>query len=119
MKAYRGDVIYVRSHPVDTETSVYRSENDHLSKKRPLVVVSNNKGNESGSVVLAVPMTTKIKAMHLPTHCLVGYHDSMVMCEQIYTIDQSDIESVSWKLNYRDMEKIENCLRAALGMSRL
>lgn len=119
MKAYRGDVIYARSHPADTPTSVYVGEKDHLSKKRPLVVVSNDKGNESGSVVLAVPMTTKIKAMHLPTHCLVGYHDSMVMCEQIYTIDQSDIESISWRLSYKDMEKIEHCLRAALGMGRL
>jgi len=112
MKAYRGDVIYTHDHR-DEPTSVYLA---HLRKKRPLVVVSNDRGNESSTIVLAVPMTSHIKAMHLPTHCIVSYHDSMVMCEQIYTIDQSDIESVVYSMSRTDMDKIDRCLSASLGM---
>lgn len=116
MKAYRGNVIYAHSHANGTPTNVYVSADADLIKVRPMVVVSNDKGNESSSIVLAVPMTTKVKAMHLPTHCIVSYHNSMVMCEQIYTIAQDDIDTVAYHLTRIDMDKVDKCLLASLGM---
>ena len=60
--------------------------------RRPVVVISNNKGNQFSPVILVAPLTSR-KKKHLPTHVDVFANetngiksDSTVLCEQLFTI---------------------------------
>ena len=109
----RGDVIYVKCD--ENDTSMMKA--GEIPKKRPLLVVSNDVGNMHSNVVLAVPMTTKQKAMYMPTHCVIG-RGSTVLCEQIYTVPQDEIACVSWRASRYDMAIVDECLKASLGLLR-
>ena len=62
---------------------------------RPTLVVSNNKVNEHSPVITVVPLTTKTRRMHLPTHVLIpptsgiGLNRmSLALAEQVETLDK-------------------------------
>ena len=113
MKAYRGDVVYL------TEEMCRRfPEASSWASHRPFLVVSNDVGNEVGSLVIIVPLTMQTKAMYLPTHCAIGHRPSVVLCEQIYTVGQDDISEVSWRATAQDMVAVDRCLKASLGLRR-
>lgn len=54
---------------------------------RPGVVFQNNVGNEKSPNIIALPMTSSLKKLHMPTHVLVRSsdtdlrRDSVVICE--------------------------------------
>lgn len=63
---------------------------------RPVIVISNNTGNIYSPGVIVFPITSEIKKLYLPTHCLIHRSeenglkvDSMVLAEQIRIIDKS------------------------------
>ena len=104
MEVKRGDVIYLTGYEDDPR------------KARPFVVVSNNIGNHFGTICLGVPLTSRHKKLNQPTHCIVKYHDSMAMAEQVHTIDKSDIENVVFQLDKEDMDKLDECLKVSLAL---
>ncbi len=59
---------------------------------RPVLVVSNNTCNRFSPVITVVPLTSKQKSKHLPTHvtfCGEGLlRESQILCEQILSIDK-------------------------------
>ena len=64
-------------------------------KKRPYVIVGNEKGTTTAPTVIAMPLTHVIKRTGLPTHgCISATSDtglslySMVLGEQPYTLDK-------------------------------
>ena len=68
------------------------------NKRRPYIIVSNEKGVTNGSIVTIMPLTSVIKKEHLPTHvCLDAETDnglrkySMILGEQPQTIDKEEI----------------------------
>lgn len=89
---------------------------------RPAVVVQNDIGNKHAPTVIIAPVTSKTKKTNLPTHvkltskCLE--RNSMVLLEQIKTIDKSRIESYIGTLTDEEMKMIEKALRISLGMGR-
>lgn len=98
----RGDIVYLK-----------RTEDP--SSRRPYVVVSNDIGNRHSDICLVVPLTSKHKKPDMPTHTFVGYHDSMVMCEQVHTFRQGDLERVAYHLDGEDMNRITRCLKVSIG----
>lgn len=63
---------------------------------RPVVVVQNDTGNLNAPTVIVIPITTKIKNLSQPTHCLIHKSkknglkaDSMALGEQVKSIDKS------------------------------
>lgn len=68
------------------------------SKRRPCIIVSNERGTSSAEVVTVVPLTHVIKKEYLPTHeCLdvetengLEYY-SMLLGEQLTTICKSEV----------------------------
>ena len=66
---------------------------------RPVVIAQNNVGNQYSSTVEVIPMSSKInKAKYLPTHVLIHpskqnglRHMSIVLAEQVVTINKKDI----------------------------
>lgn len=103
MNVKRGDVIYLFK------------ETPCPNAKRPFVIVSNDVGNHYSEICLGVPLTTKYKKDY-PTHCRIGYNNSIVMTEQICTINKGDIERVLTSLNEVDMMKINDCLNISLAL---
>ena len=63
---------------------------------RPVLIVSNDINNAKSNTVTVIPMTSRMKRSELPTHVWVDkeamsgmYKGSMVLAEQITTIDKS------------------------------
>ena len=109
-----GDVVWV-----DFGNEAIGSE---LKGVHPAVVIQNNVGNSCSPCTMVAPMTSKDKP-HMPTHIVVYptrttglTKTSMIMFEQIKTIDKSRILS---KVGHLDAEslinKIENSLHIAFS----
>ena len=67
-------------------------------KERPVLVLQNNIGNKFSPTTIVVPMSTKCKKTNMPTHAFIQVsdtdgmrEDSMVLCEQVRTIDKKRI----------------------------
>ena len=66
--------------------------------KRPVVVLQNNIGNRHSPTLIVATVTTRTeKKKNQPTHVLVDFNPafeepSMILLEQIFTIDKSRIE---------------------------
>lgn len=67
-------------------------------KKRPYIIVSNEKGNLNATIITVMPLTHIIKKKHLPTHsCLTAESEnglsaySMILGEQPQTIEKEEV----------------------------
>lgn len=65
---------------------------------RPVIVISNNKGNKHSPTVIVIPLTSKIKKRHMSPHYIVKANiqnglqrDSVALGEQITTIAKTDL----------------------------
>ncbi len=109
-KVKRGDIVYVRMKKQNVE------ESSVMEYSRPYLVVSNDIGNYHSNICIAVPLTSKEKKLTQPTHYRVSYHDSVVLCEQILTLSQSDIEGIRYHLKEEEMKEIDKCLKVSLAL---
>ena len=84
----RGDLVYLNFDPI---------VGSEQGGPRPAVVIQNDIGNKHAPTVIIAPITSKTKKANLPTHVkLTSEHlerNSMVLLEQVKTIDKSRIES--------------------------
>lgn len=85
-------------------------------KTRPVLVVSNDVGNHYSNICLVSPLTTKKKKSNQPTHININYNDSVVLTEQIFTVNQSDLIYIS-KIDKNDMKKVNEALKVSLSLS--
>ena len=96
--------------------------------ERPVLIISNDRANESCPAVTVIPMTSKIKKLHLPSHIVLGDHniqkatdrpfrEGLLLLEQITTIDKRSLTAYVGKLNSPTAEmSIELTIKAQLGM---
>lgn len=109
----RGDLIFINSDPfVGSEQS----------GERPAVVIQNDIGNKHSPTVIIAPITSKNKKTNMPTHVQLTTKEleknSMVLLEQIKTVDKSRICSHIGTLSDEEMKQIDKALRISLGMGR-
>ena len=89
---------------------------------RPVLIVQNDVGNYfSHTTVIAVLTKRSHHKPSLPTHVYIVsrdglYSDSIVMAEQIRTIDKSRILSKITSLNELEMKEVEKALLNSLGI---
>ncbi len=86
---------------------------------RPVVIISNDVCNEVSSVITVAPLTSRMKRLNLPTHAVIDTPDggqSVILAEQIMTIDKDLLDNKLGKIKAHDMEKIEIAILAQLGM---
>ena len=71
----------------------YRENGNILRGMHPVIVVSNNLVNRYSPVITAIPLTSKIKRLDMPTHILLYgsglWKESMAVCEQVMSLDSS------------------------------
>ena len=87
---------------------------------RPVLIIQNNTGNQNGPTLVVAPLTTQIKKTHMPVHELLlkddGLEeDSMVLCEQITTIDKSQLGTFVCHIEDAPMERITKAVRTSVG----
>ncbi|WP_054950906.1 type II toxin-antitoxin system PemK/MazF family toxin [Numidum massiliense] len=109
----RGDVYFADLSPV------VGSEQGGV---RPVLVIQNNIGNRFSPTVIVAAITAQIQKAKLPTHVeidakMYGFdRDSVVLLEQIRTIDKQRLTDKITHLDEDIMEKIDEALQISLGL---
>lgn len=109
----KGDIYYCDLG--DTDGSVQRGY-------RPVLRIQNNTGNLYSPTLIVTPITTIIKKEHMPMHVIIGKsfglsEDSMVMLEQIHTIDKiAQIGEYVGRVDELEMLKIDAALKVSVGL---
>ena len=114
MSVKRGDIFYADLSPV------VGSEQGGL---RPVLIVQNDVGNKHSPTVIAAAITSKIGKTHLPTH--IDIHasdfglarDSVVVLEQIRTIDKMRLKEKMGHLDDVLMSEVNSALAVSFGLS--
>ncbi len=107
----RGDMFYADLSPV------VGSEQGGV---RPVLIIQNDVGNKHSPTVIAAAITSQTGKNKLPTHIEIGTQsgglksDSIVLTEQIRTIDKSRLKE---KIGHIDDEEIISKLNNALEVS--
>lgn len=89
---------------------------------RPALVVQCDEGNAASSTTIIAAITSVIKKQFLPTHIIVGSRfglkvPSMVMLEQLKTVNQSDLIEYIGKIDDEHcMKKLNIGIKKALGL---
>lgn len=93
--------------------------------KRPVVVLQNNIGNRHSTTLIVATVTTRTeKKKNQPTHVLVDSNQafeepSMILLEQIFTIDKSRIERFMGYASKAEMLRIDMALLVSLTLNVL
>lgn len=92
---------------------------------RPVIVIQNDIGNKHSTTLIVAAVTTKIrKKEQMPTHYLIQNNPafsepSVVMLEQIRTIDKQRIEGYLGKATKSEMLGIDKALLASVALQYL
>ena len=107
----RGDMFYADLSPV------IGSEQGGI---RPVVIIQNDIGNKHSPTVIAAAITSQTGKNRLPTHIQIDSKnsglkaDSVVLAEQIRTIDKSRLKEKIGHIN--NMDQINNALGVSFGL---
>lgn len=91
---------------------------------RPVLIVQNDIGNKYSPTIIAAAVTSKINKAKLPTHIelsAVDYglqRDSVVLLEQIRTIDKRRLKERIGLLPENTMLMVDNALLISLGFNK-
>lgn len=109
----RGEIYYIDVEGINEITL-------HVShKNRPALIISNDKGNTFGSTVIVALLTTAYKKDYPFQYRLnINGRDSIIMFEQILTIDKSRILEKHYELTPSQMKEAEGRLCHSLGLDR-
>lgn len=108
----RGDLYYADLNPV------VGSEQGGI---RPVLIIQNDIGNKHSPTVIIAAITSKAMKTTLPTHHVLSAHsglerDSIVLLEQIRTIDKRRLKEYVGVLGQEDMQNIDRALAVSIGL---
>ncbi len=113
MTIKRGDIYYADLSPV------VGSEQGGV---RPVLIVQNDVGNKYSPTVIAAAITSQKDKTKLPTHIQVNAdhsglaRDSIVLLEQIRTIDKQRLKEKMGRLDDQSMSMINQALSVSFGL---
>ena len=110
----RGELYYADLSPVvGSEQGVVR----------PILVVQNDTGNKYSPTIIAAAVTSKLNKAKLPTHIELSAHefglqkDSVILLEQIRTLDKRRLKDRIGELPPTTMKKVNVALLISLGFA--
>jgi mRNA interferase MazF len=109
----RGDIYYADLRPV------IGSEQGGV---RPVVVIQNEAGNKHSSTVIVAAITSKLNKAKLPTHveldsrCCEIARDSVILLEQLRTIDKARLKEKVCHLEGEIISRINDALKISLEL---
>ena len=89
---------------------------------RPVLVVQNDVGNRYSPTVIVAAITSKINKAKLPTHIELSAHtyglerDSVVLLEQIRTLDKARLLEKIGNTDLETLHDIDEALAISLGL---
>lgn len=110
----RGDVYYADLRPV------IGSEQGGI---RPVLIVQNDVGNRHSPTVICAAITSRMNKAKLPTHIELSasrYHmvkDSVILLEQLRTIDKKRLKDKICHLDASIMEQVNEALCISLELN--
>jgi len=110
----RGDIFYADLSPVI---------GSEQGGTRPVLIVQNDVGNRHSPTIICAAITSQINKAKLPTHIEIDttqctlVKDSVVLLEQIRTIDKKRLGSKICMLDAGLMEKVDKALMISFGLA--
>lgn len=111
----RGDIFYADLSPV---------VGSEQGGTRPVLIVQNDTGNRHSPTVIAAAITSQTNKAKLPTHIelsgrAVGLtKDSVVLLEQIRTIDKRRLREHMGRLDESMMNRVDNAIAVSFGLPK-
>ncbi len=109
----RGDIFYADLSPVI---------GSEQGGTRPVLVIQNDIGNRYSPTVIVAAITSQINKAKLPTHIEISAEeyglakDSVILLEQIRTIDKRRLREKIGHLAEELMAKVDNSLEISFGL---
>ena len=109
----RGDIYYADLRPV------VGSEQGGV---RPVLIIQNDAGNRHSPTVICAAITSKMNKAKLPTHVELDHHrcnimkDSVVLLEQVRTIDKTRLKEKVCHLDDEMIEKVNQALIISMAI---
>jgi len=109
----RGDIFYADLSPV------VGSEQGGI---RPVIIVQNDVGNKYSPTIIVAAITSQINKAKLPTHVEISSEeyglnkDSVVLLEQIRTLDKKRLKDKIGHMTDSDMKKVDDALLISIGV---
>ncbi|MBE6852153.1 MAG: type II toxin-antitoxin system PemK/MazF family toxin [Ruminococcus sp.] len=116
MSVRRGEIYYADLSPV------VGSEQGGI---RPVLIVQNDIGNKHSPTVIAAAITSQRDKAKLPTHIELNAlqyglaKDSVVLLEQIRTIDKRRLKERMGELDNTSMHKVNDALSISFGLNNI
>ena len=110
----RGDIYYADLSPV------IGSEQGGI---RPILIVQNDVGNKYSPTVIGAAITSQLSKAKIPTHVEIGTcgghleKDSVILLEQIRTIDKQRLREKICQADEAIMVKVNKALAISVGLS--
>ncbi len=114
MNIHRGDIYYADLSPV------VGSEQGGI---RPVLIVQNDVGNRFSPTVIAAAITSQQSKAKLPTHIPLMADtsglskDSVVLLEQVRTIDKKRLKEKMGSVDETAMNEIDNAISISFGLN--
>ena len=110
----RNDIYYAELNPV------VGSEQGGL---RPVLILQNDTGNKYSPTTIVAAITSRQSKSRLPTHVSITADglakDSVVLLEQIRTIDKSRLTEYVGRLDKQTMETVDRAIVISFGIQYL
>ena len=113
MQVKRGDIYYADLSPV------VGSEQGGI---RPVLIIQNDVGNRHSPTVICAAITSRMNKAKLPTHVEIDakryriVKDSVVLLEQIRTIDKQRLKDMVCHLDEEIMNKVDEAIRISFEL---
>lgn len=110
---HRGDIYYADLRPV------VGSEQGGI---RPVLIIQNDVGNRHSPTVICAAITSKMNKAKLPTHVELEatkydlMKDSVVLLEQLRTIDKQRLKDRVCRLDSDILKKVDRALEISLEL---
>ena len=89
---------------------------------RPVLIIQNDKGNQHSATVIVAAITSRMTKKVLPTHVFLSRKksglptDSIILMEQLHTIDKSRLYMFVCHLDHTLSSAIDRALICSLGI---
>lgn len=113
MTLKRGDIFFAELNPV---------QGSEQGGVRPVLVVQNDVGNNFSPTTIVLPITSRMSKAKLPTHVALSKResglsrDSVVLAEQIRTIDKVRLQQKVATLDEMTMARINSAMEISMGI---
>ena len=112
----RGDVFYANLSPVI---------GSEQGGSRPVLILQNDIGNRYSPTIIVAAITAQISKGKLPTHIELKAdecnleRDSVVLLEQLRTIDKKRLRNKITTLDENIMKSVDEAIKISIGLMRI